>query len=639
MLKNFLYLLITTSLVLSCGEKKSETYLNKFCDPVVRKIYQFKDQRLSDSLYQFFRSESPKYRREAALSFASIQDSASVEALGKLLMREPDSTVRSAAALAIGQTPFSGSERILLGALMREKNADVLKHLLEAYGKTTSHWQLIHPSFLNDTIKAEGLSWSIYRAGLKSKTDSAANRIAALLLHEKHHALTQLGAAQFFARSGKNFQAYIEEIAVAAQEDPSVEVRIASTLALGKIGTSAAMDVLEKILNNESDPRVKINVQLALRNFDFNNCKRLLYGSLYNKNVNVGIAASEVIKGSATKESWIELSNLTSRIQQWRIQANLFEAALAKTDNKTIVDEVQTIYRQSTNNFQKAALLNALQFNLPSFDFIANELANSDTAIIRSAAASALAGMHENKSFNVDMKKRFASLAARVMPMGDISVIGTFAGTLAHPDFGYKSIVNDIGFLRKAGETLTLPKDNEALQVVEAAIAHFENREPIAVKNNFNHPIDWDLVQKIPRNQQVIVKTTRGHIKLQMLVEDAPGSVSNFISLARKNYFDNKFFHRVVPNFVVQAGCNRGDGWGGEDYSIRSEFSHVAYKTGSVGMASAGKDTEGTQWFITHSPTPHLDGRYSLFAEVIEGMTVVNLLEVGDQIIDVEVLK
>jgi len=91
----------------------------------------------------------------------------------------------------------------------------------------------------------------------------------------------------------------------------------------------------------------------------------------------------------------------------------------------------------------------------------------------------------------------------------------------------------------------------------------------------------------------------------------------------------------VVPNFVIQGGCNRGDGWGSEDYSIRSEFSQRRYTTGSVGMASAGKDTEGTQWFITYSPTPHLDGRYTIFAEVVQGLAVLDYIQVGDKVTDV----
>jgi cyclophilin family peptidyl-prolyl cis-trans isomerase len=112
--------------------------------------------------------------------------------------------------------------------------------------------------------------------------------------------------------------------------------------------------------------------------------------------------------------------------------------------------------------------------------------------------------------------------------------------------------------------------------------------------------------------------------------------VDNFYSLANSHYYDGKVFHRVVPNFVIQGGCPRGDGFGGEDYSIRSELGPLRYKEGSLGMASAGKDTEGVQWFITHSPTPHLDGSYSIFGQVIEGMNVVNAIEVGDVIEKIE---
>jgi cyclophilin family peptidyl-prolyl cis-trans isomerase len=142
----------------------------------------------------------------------------------------------------------------------------------------------------------------------------------------------------------------------------------------------------------------------------------------------------------------------------------------------------------------------------------------------------------------------------------------------------------------------------------------------------------------LPKDQKALIKTTKGDITIRLLVEEAPGSVTNFVALVNKHYFDNKFFHRVVPNFVVQAGCNRGDGWGSEDYSIRSEFTSRRYATGSVGMASAGKDTEGTQWFITHSPTPHLDGRYTIFAEVENGMDVVHQIEVGDRILQVSLV-
>ena len=208
---------------------------------------------------------------------------------------------------------------------------------------------------------------------------------------------------------------------------------------------------------------------------------------------------------------------------------------------------------------------------------------------------------------------------------------------LANDEWNYKEQFPDFQFLYDAKEKLALPRDNEILQSLQQAIDYFEGVEtPTPVANEFNHPIDWDFVATIDAEQMVKLTTEKGDIILRMLVNDSPGSVANFMALADTGYYSPSIFHRVVPNFVAQGGDPRGDGWGGEDYSIRSEIGPLRYQTGSVGMASSGKDTEGVQWFITHSPTPHLDGRYSIFAVVSSGMEVVHQLELGDEIISIE---
>jgi cyclophilin family peptidyl-prolyl cis-trans isomerase len=129
--------------------------------------------------------------------------------------------------------------------------------------------------------------------------------------------------------------------------------------------------------------------------------------------------------------------------------------------------------------------------------------------------------------------------------------------------------------------------------------------------------------------------TNKGLIKLQLSKEDAPFTVLSFVKLVRKGFYKGLTFHRVIANFVVQGGDPRGDGWGGPGYAIRSEFSLVNFERGMVGIASAGKDTEGCQFFITHSPAPHLDGRYTIFAKVVEGQDVVDRIQVGDTITDI----
>ncbi|MCY7360590.1 MAG: peptidylprolyl isomerase [Ignavibacteria bacterium] len=133
----------------------------------------------------------------------------------------------------------------------------------------------------------------------------------------------------------------------------------------------------------------------------------------------------------------------------------------------------------------------------------------------------------------------------------------------------------------------------------------------------------------------ITVQTNKGDIKIELLPEVAPFTVMNFLKLSENNFYDNTVFHRVVSNFLIQGGDPTGTGFGGPGFSIRSEFSPLSYETGMVGMASSGKDTEGSQFFITHSATPHLDGRYTIFGKVTDGMDVADEIMIGDFIIDV----
>ncbi len=132
------------------------------------------------------------------------------------------------------------------------------------------------------------------------------------------------------------------------------------------------------------------------------------------------------------------------------------------------------------------------------------------------------------------------------------------------------------------------------------------------------------------------VRTTRGDIAIQLERDLSPNTVANFADLAAKGYFNGIHWHRVVPNFVVQAGDPHGDGQGGPGYTIRCEMNPLGYETGRVGMALSGKDTGGSQFFITQSPQPHLNGRYTIFGRVLTGMDVVDRLDVDDRILGVE---
>ena len=130
----------------------------------------------------------------------------------------------------------------------------------------------------------------------------------------------------------------------------------------------------------------------------------------------------------------------------------------------------------------------------------------------------------------------------------------------------------------------------------------------------------------------VFIDTERGTIEFELAVLDAPQTSRSFIALARKGFFNGLQVHRVVANFVMQDGDPRGDGEGGPGYTIRDELNERPYLRGTVGMALSWKDTGGSQFFITHSPHPHLDGQYTAFGHVVNGMDVVDRVRVGDTI-------
>jgi HEAT repeat protein/cyclophilin family peptidyl-prolyl cis-trans isomerase len=131
---------------------------------------------------------------------------------------------------------------------------------------------------------------------------------------------------------------------------------------------------------------------------------------------------------------------------------------------------------------------------------------------------------------------------------------------------------------------------------------------------------------------QAYIETDRGLIQIELAVLDAPFTVGNFVTLARQGFFNGQSFHRVVPDFVIQSGDPRGDGEGGPGFTIRDELNQRPYLRGTLGMALDWQDTGGSQFFITHSPQPHLDARYTAFGRVIKGMEFVDQIEQLDVI-------
>jgi cyclophilin family peptidyl-prolyl cis-trans isomerase len=183
-----------------------------------------------------------------------------------------------------------------------------------------------------------------------------------------------------------------------------------------------------------------------------------------------------------------------------------------------------------------------------------------------------------------------------------------------------------------------------AAELLRASAAEVTTTRPLQVgKVETGHDrVYWHRVAELSesiKNPVAVLHTKKGDIRIELFAADAPMTVDNFIHLAQSGFYNGLAFVRVVANFVIQGGDPRGDQNGGPGYQIRDEINLRKYETGTVGMALSGKDTGGSQFFITHSPQPHLDGGYTVFGQVTEGMDVVNRIARGDRIERVEIIE
>lgn len=143
--------------------------------------------------------------------------------------------------------------------------------------------------------------------------------------------------------------------------------------------------------------------------------------------------------------------------------------------------------------------------------------------------------------------------------------------------------------------------------------------------------------------KEAIIKTNKGEMRVQFYNEDAPGTVENFIKLSEKGYYDGLTWHRVIPDFVIQGGCPKGDGSGGPGYTIDCELDgeNQYHDRGVLSMAHAGRNTGGSQFFICHSRnnTSHLDRNHTVFGKVSEGLDVIDEIKPGDTIEKIEIVE
>jgi cyclophilin family peptidyl-prolyl cis-trans isomerase/HEAT repeat protein len=630
-----------------------------FRDPNVQLLYTLQDRQHVDSLARYFRARNPTYRYISAMAFASIKDRKVVDSL-IVMLKDTMADVRLAAAYALGQIEDKKAEPALIASFRPldtlGQKARFNATVLEAIGKCGSAKNLalltgIKTFKIRDTILLEGQALGIYRYGLRDTfTGEAIRKMLFFLQEPRYPSTVRAIAANYLGRLKTKYDtAYTNPMLkiFPTEKDPNVRMGLAK--ALGKAYQPTMVNTLETYLKGETDYRVTCNLLSALNDFPYKFVQPIIMPYLKDKNPQVAATAAEYLvahgddKEGMSYQKWATEAAVGTPVRYVLYAAAVrYSSGFAKLRD-SLNSDLKNEYKLNPNVYQKAACLRALSQAVWNFDFLRGEALNgANSPIVKVTAAQGLMAIASRTDFNMlfqndagRVRQELKATFFELLRTSDGGLVAEVSKILRNPNlYDRRNLLDSVPLLTETMLRLKkLPNDLEAHQEIAQSINYI--RDSVFVqKKKLPHGrlIDWNVVN-MALNATATVMTTKGEIKMQLMTRNAPATVANFVKLSRSSFFNGKIFHRVVPNFVAQVGCPRGDGYGGMDFSIRSELSPLHYDTeGYVGMASAGLHTESSQWFITQSPAFHLDPNYTIFAKVLSGMNVVYNLGVGDAI-------
>ena len=637
---------------------------NKFHDETFRAIATLADLRDTEALLPYLSHSNPIIREEAAMAFASVRDTNALRALLNCL-NDTSNNVRAAAAYSIGQAPHYLSLCHLPTYLIKEKDSLTYHNLAEALGKCigqlhtdTSFTPAIdhgietlliqQPSSLQPTAACARASFWMNMGGYQPKTicTPLANTF------ESADVITRRWIAFALARCKGDWlsdslstSAFLRAL---GKETDTIVV-LAGLSVAGKVKSGIATEFIRTSL---SQNRFTHEIQIAAcraagRNEEITVKEILpLLDSKFEPLLAEAFSAME--NKSPRSEDWQHLlkreEQFSSRILAhsmrlkclWYRTFGLKIPAVFGSFKGLPAQECLQRIENETNVYTRLEWIRTLGMSPTMADHIYQKAMTTSEILEMNAYTEAFIACSKQPDFPRNI--RYAESLMTLCHRGDVGVTALCVAELRElklTDEEKKKFTHELQtYLTK----LTLPKEVETANEIIRTINSWSAHAMEEIKVPHNHPLDWELIQKIPCRQRAVITTSRGDINIELHVEQAPGSVASFVQLAQSGFYNGKTFHRMVPNFVVQGGCPRGDGMGSTDYSLRSEFQLHDYREGSVGLASSGHDTESCQWFITHLPTPHLEGRYTIFAHVVQGMDVVQALSIGDTILRVVIV-
>jgi cyclophilin family peptidyl-prolyl cis-trans isomerase/HEAT repeat protein len=633
------------------------------------RLLQDKRTEQSSELFSFLNSANERERELALLAIANIQDTTAVEEVVPLL-DDHSSKVRRTAAFALAMIGRQSGVNALFKRLSVEKNEQCVSEILNAIGLCGNAGDLdslISYAKHSRYVRAVSVVNAIRRFAVRRiKND----QIYPFLMTQMKRSETVYPAMYSLMTYNDSLIAtnYSNQI-LPFLTHTSPEVRMWSASILANTTHDTVHRRLLKIAIADKDWRVRVNAIRALRNVQSKQMQDEIFSLIRDSNEHVALTSLAVYdafhSGDAVfSDSTKYLTVILSKEYTPSVQEEMRKIVARKMGERAIPLIGSW---KSDNPYITAQRIRAIGETKSQvmIRFLDHEMRNSKHPVVVIAAIEALQSIAHNGSDS--SKKEFLKSVLFQFSRNDPGVAYTVAGVFQDTSFSrdlrryfLPSLIAEYQSMYRARDLEPMIEmlnvfanlaDSSALPAVEKGLAEQEKeihraaekayrsitgrespvrfiKNPDAYKPFFTSE-DFNLLSKYSGAEVV---TSKGAIRIEFDKEAAPFTVLNFILLAQKKFYDGLSFHRVVSNFVIQGGDPFGNGSGGPNYSIRTEVHPDAtYKTGAVGMASAGKDTEGSQWFITHCPTPHLDFRYTIFGYTKDA-AVVDKIMVGDRI-------
>jgi cyclophilin family peptidyl-prolyl cis-trans isomerase/HEAT repeat protein len=564
------------------------------------------------------------------------------------LANDPNDLVRVNVAFALGLTGDQAAVEPLL-KLAADKDGTVAAEAVEALSKLVPNVPLARYTPFTNAGEREGVRARAIRFLFRFKSDDA-SAIANGALESPSPAIRQEAAYTLARRALGSARPQLELLVT----DPSPQTRAYVITALGRIGAPESVPQLLTALG-DAHPWVRTNAAVAVSRVAAKDPKspdrptlgddaQKVIAATGDDDPGVRAVAIDVLSWYAPRNDAAKKRLLEIAANGTRWQREIAAGAIAKQLGDA------SLLPSDLSNWAKVRVL---ETGGKVADAIRPKWANDADPLVRENAVGTIA------DDAVD-----ANLAMIRLALADPDVI---VRARAVERFAKSKAENKLVILHNAEERGRFDKQDDVRVAAVQAISEIDDptREPFlremlknydpvlrriaaeAIEKKLGKPRPQYTPLPVERTQseyQAIVdwsrqphsatiRMTRGNIHLHLLGQDAPITAWNFAQLAGKHYFDNTSFMRVVPNFVIQGGDPRNDQEGGPGYAIRDEINPQKYTRGAVGMALSGPDTGGSQFFITHSPQPHLDGGYTIFGRVEEGMTfVVDQTERGDKV-------